>query len=81
MYSEVRGVVMNYCKTRQLVKKPFYQPSSDDMDIGALWKNLMKGKGKGKDKGKGKGKDQGKHGNKGKGKPDKGKGKGKKGNG
>ena len=49
-YSEVRGIIMNYCKTRQLVKKKNSHTSSDDMDIGAIWRKLLKGKGKGKGK-------------------------------
>ena len=69
-YSEVRGVIINYSKTRQLVRKKnptATNIANEPMDIGALWRR-MKGRGKGKGglskgkDGKGKGKSKGKGG-------------------
>ena len=77
-YSEVRAVVLNYCKSKSFLTN---SKSSDrtPMEVDAVWKwhQGEKGKGKGTGKGKGKG-EKGKGKGKGKGKYDKGKGKGKK---
>ena len=44
-FLEVRGIVLNYCKTRLLTKKKSW--NDDPMDVGAIWKRYQKGTGKG----------------------------------
>ena len=54
-YAEVRGVIINYCKTRQLTKVRLSNSTSDDStDIGTFWRKTQKGRpplpGKGRSK-------------------------------